>query len=201
VEAADEPLAEGREARPEHLAACASCRSEVAALAEVLRDVAAVAVPEPSPLFWDHFSAQVRARCSGEAAASPSAARPLGGSVRLWRLVGAAVAVMVLLLVAGRWLMPPPSAPATVARSAPAARENGAAAPAASVQQASVAADDSWSAFTAVASEADPSGDVFTTPAPGLADDAVLQMTDEERGELVQLLKDELARRAARSEG
>jgi hypothetical protein len=44
-----------------HLTRCALCEEEVARLRAALGDAKAVAVPEPSPLFWDHFSTRVRA--------------------------------------------------------------------------------------------------------------------------------------------
>jgi len=46
--------------REAHLGDCSTCRDERAALAQVLQRVVDVEVPEPSPLFWEHFSARVR---------------------------------------------------------------------------------------------------------------------------------------------
>jgi hypothetical protein len=44
-----------------HLAACAACQTKVAELRETMASVLVedVGVPEPSPLFWDHFQARV----------------------------------------------------------------------------------------------------------------------------------------------
>jgi hypothetical protein len=53
-------------ARQAHADSCAVCRAELAQLDEVLLDVAAVDVPEPSPLFWDHLSARIRDRVAHE---------------------------------------------------------------------------------------------------------------------------------------
>jgi hypothetical protein len=50
-----------------HLAACETCQAERASLAEVLGDARNVTMPEPSPLFWDHFSRRVTAAASDEA--------------------------------------------------------------------------------------------------------------------------------------
>jgi hypothetical protein len=44
-----------------HLTRCVTCSEEVSRLGTVLGDAKAVDVPEPSPLFWDHFSTRVRA--------------------------------------------------------------------------------------------------------------------------------------------
>src|SRR5256885_17264553 len=61
-------LAEG--ARPEsstpHLAACPQCRAQLAELRATMSAVADVHVPEPSPLFWDHFSQRVHDAAAAE---------------------------------------------------------------------------------------------------------------------------------------
>ena len=46
--------------RAAHVETCAPCREQRDALRAMLRDVSAVVVPEPSPLFWEHMSARVR---------------------------------------------------------------------------------------------------------------------------------------------
>jgi hypothetical protein len=43
-----------------HLRECESCRAELADMRSVLDDARAVEASEPSPLFWDHFSARVK---------------------------------------------------------------------------------------------------------------------------------------------
>ena len=52
--------------RQEHLDRCDRCRVELNALAEVLRDLPAAPVPEPSPLFWEHFATRVRDAIAAE---------------------------------------------------------------------------------------------------------------------------------------
>ena len=44
-----------------HLSGCARCRTQLAGLQATMASVAATggAVPEPSPLFWDHFQRRV----------------------------------------------------------------------------------------------------------------------------------------------
>ena len=46
--------------RQAHLAACDECQRELAGLSSVLSEAKQVSVPEPSPLFWQHFSERVR---------------------------------------------------------------------------------------------------------------------------------------------
>jgi hypothetical protein len=57
-------------------------------------------VPEPPPFFWDHLSAQVRARVDAERARRTFIPRP-GWFVFRWRsaVVGAAAAVAILIAV------------------------------------------------------------------------------------------------------
>jgi len=55
-------VAEGTrsEASVPHLAWCDECRRQLTDLRAMMSTVAAVDVPEPSPLFWDHLSERVR---------------------------------------------------------------------------------------------------------------------------------------------
>jgi hypothetical protein len=77
--------------RARHLDACADCRDQLTALRTTVTDTAAVDVPEPSPLFWDHFSQRVRA-------AIDQTPRPLAP---WWRrpAFGLACAAMAALLI------------------------------------------------------------------------------------------------------
>ena len=43
-----------------HLDRCPACRAAVSELSALLTALKSETVPEPSPLFWDHFSARVR---------------------------------------------------------------------------------------------------------------------------------------------
>ena len=63
-------LAEGT--RPEssapHLESCEACRRQLADMRAMMSAASEVAVPEPSPLFWDHLSERVRQAVALEAA-------------------------------------------------------------------------------------------------------------------------------------
>src|SRR6187402_1816166 len=56
-----------------HLVSCEACRAQVAGLRSTLTEIDAgqCDVPEPSPLFWDHLSARVRAAVAEPAPAAP----------------------------------------------------------------------------------------------------------------------------------
>lgn len=98
-----------------HLASCEVCRHQLAELKAMMSAAADVEVPEPSPLFWDHFSARVR-----EAVAADGAPRRVFWT---WpRLAVPAVAVaLAALLVAVALDTNRPAPPQTpVARTLPA---------------------------------------------------------------------------------
>jgi hypothetical protein len=85
-----------------HLASCDRCRDQLAGLRAARAMAARVEVPEPSPLFWDHFSARVRDAVANEPP-------PLDGWWRrVWSWPGvmapisAVVAVVVVLAVVFR---------------------------------------------------------------------------------------------------
>ena len=61
-------LAEGTRAESSatHLAECAVCRLHLEELKATMSAAADVNVPEPSPLFWDHFSARVHDAVAAE---------------------------------------------------------------------------------------------------------------------------------------
>jgi hypothetical protein len=49
-----------------HLDACSSCRARLDELTIALKSTQGLHVPEPSPLFWEHFSARVRSAVEAE---------------------------------------------------------------------------------------------------------------------------------------
>jgi hypothetical protein len=188
--------AEGDARHAAHLAACRSCRAEVQALASLLREAASVEVPEPSPFFWEHFHARVSAAAVREAA--EAGARRAGRGRSRWfalRLLLPAAAALVVLVVAGRLLLPVTPAPRSRVPSS-----TGAPVAATSAEPDAAGEEESWRVFSALASEAEPGG-TLASPGPGAADGAVLQLTDDERGELIRLLKAELAGQDVRTEG
>ena len=65
VDAADGTLETGR---LRHVEQCERCRQRLETLVEALQMGAAGPVPEPSPLFWEHFSARVRNAIAAEPA-------------------------------------------------------------------------------------------------------------------------------------
>ena len=53
-----------------HLSSCEKCQRQSADLSNVLGEARQVSVPEPSPLFWQHFSQRVAVAIDAESSAS-----------------------------------------------------------------------------------------------------------------------------------
>jgi hypothetical protein len=171
--------------RVAHLEACARCREEAHGLSEVLRNAAGIAVPDPSPLFWDHFSARVS---EAVAAAPPRAAAWVERIRRRGPLLAAGAACLILAFAVLR--MPGSLAP-TATPPEPAALESAAAA---SIPPNSVADDGAWSLVQLVADEV-PLQEVQEAglvAAPGSAERMALELSARERAELAVLLQHEL---------
>jgi hypothetical protein len=84
-------------ARHAHLDECAECRHTIAELRAVWEDLRIGAgddMPEPSPLFWNHFPVRVAAAVDEVAAAE--AVPWWGGSTRAWLGLAAAAAVVLV---------------------------------------------------------------------------------------------------------
>jgi hypothetical protein len=172
-------------ARREHLATCEFCAREVANLASVLTEARQVDMPEPSPMFWDHFSARVRTAIDAEPMPAGGWTSLAGRSFsegRWFRLpVLAPIAALALLVVALMTALP---------------RESGPTQPQVKVATEAndiTPADDGWKLV------ADLVGDVDWDSAgvavqPGLADQAALDLSAQEQQELGRLLKAELER-------
>jgi len=156
----------------------------------MMSDAATVDVPEPSPLFWDHFSARVHQAVEAE--------RELPAPAFTWSwlrrpLVWAPAAAAVLLAVAMVSRVGPPLE--STPPAAPTAASAGA-----TIEPFVIADDPSLSLVADLAADLD--WDAFVqaglTTHVGMDDDVVLQLTDGERRELGQLLRMELGQRGRR---
>jgi len=187
-------LAEGIEieSSTQHLRSCGDCRRRITDLRETIAAVVEVEAPEPSPLFWEHFSARVSDTIGGDGGAAPSGRFYVAGArLAEWlgRPVGSictsliVVAVTALLLRSGR---PVPSTtasePVSVAVEAPG-------------ETAASADDPSLSLVVDLAADLDweSAREAGLTPHLGVDDDALALLTSGERGELRRLLEGELS--------
>ena len=163
------------EARQPHLDTCDVCRQQVADLASVLGEALAVAVPEPSPLFWEHLSQRVRTVIAAE----PPAAGGWGSWLR-WPVL-APIAALALIVMALAVAFP------REARIAPEV---------ATGEASDTTLDDRFTLVADLVGDFDWETAVSAglTVAPGAADRAVLELTALEQQELTRLLQAELTR-------
>ena len=101
-----------------HLHECVECQQQVADLRAMMDAVADVTVPEPSPLFWDHFSARVRDAVAAEQNPAPFGTAPWSWirAKALW--VGGAMIAVLAVAVIVRVDRNAPSPPLSSATSA-----------------------------------------------------------------------------------
>lgn len=190
----------------EHVASCAACREQLRELNALAREAEVADVPEPSPLFWDHFSARVRTAVAAEAAGLSSGSsrasmaeyvRALGGSWRVFVPVAAVAVLAIALFVrlpfsterAGSY-----SATGSPAAAAPVEAGNSAATaavPAATPDVAALAEDESLAFVADLASGLDwnVAAEIGLTPSSGV-DTTVFDLDDAERTELQRLLNE-----------
>jgi len=157
--------------RRAHLDVCEECRRQFEDLAGVLTDAKQASVPEPSPLFWNHFASRVNDAIDRDAAGAwPQWLRwqvllPLGAVAMIILALMAAVPKQAHVDAIGAEVVTP------------------------------AVAEDTWASFADLVGDLDV--DVAAEAVviePGLADQAVLHLTGEERQELSRLLQAELAR-------
>jgi hypothetical protein len=183
-------------ARSGHLASCASCREQVEALRGTLARTKEVDIPEPSPLFWEHFSSNVRDAIREPASETTGP----GGLLRpaaLWTVAATvavgivAVAVMSRISNSSRFVAPSAmdTAPATQAgapRMAPNVVDD-------------IDADEGWAFVRSVADEVswDETHAEGLDARPNSVELIAAEMTPLERRELARLVEDELRRKGA----
>jgi hypothetical protein len=178
--------------RHPHLQECCRCRGRLDELVGGLQLAKEADVEEPSPLFWEHFSARLHGVI--DAGQPGDRRRQAGWWLRpAWR--PAALAALVVLVAAvsvavwhGR----------TVRVGPPVA---GQARPLAGIDQAPVQVEDydesldaSWSLVTDFAAQVDldTATEAGLVLGPDTADEAVAELSPEERAELVRVLRSAL---------
>ena len=158
-----------------HLESCDQCRRERAALSSALAETRRINVPEPSPLFWQHFSERVRTSIEAE----PVPASAWAGWLR-WQVL-APLGVLALVVMALVFAMPvredrPPDG--AVAGTEPALL------------------DDSWVLVADMVGDVDweTASAAGVVPRPGAVEQALLELTPQEQQELTRLLRAEMQR-------
>lgn len=189
-------LAEG--ARPEsaspHLHACAQCRAQLADLRAMMTAVAEVDAPEPSPLFWDHFSQRVHDAVAADRAPARRGWRAAILDVLSNRAsIGsaAAIAVAAIVLIAVVRVFAPPHAPESSSAVLPTV---GQPAPPEYLNDVAVDSDPSLTLVANLTSTLDVEARAETgLSRVGSADHALTHMNGAELRELHRLLEEEMA--------
>jgi hypothetical protein len=184
VEAAERTLPPPRAG---HLERCERCRTSMADVRAALDAAQAVDVPEPSPLYWQHLSANVRDRVASETIVPAwRAAWREAFSMRALVPIGSALALVAAVIVAGEL---------THSRPVPRLTETAAAVHGAAADPA-VEPDDTdvWEVLTSAAAEVpiEEAHDAGMGVTWGAIDRAVQRMSPEELNELGHLLQSQL---------
>jgi len=103
-----------------HLASCEACRRQLADLRSMMAAVAEDEVPEPSPLFWDHFSARVNDAVAAEPRGWDWSWARLRMPIALAASAVLVIAVLGVRLIAPHESVAPPSSVVFVAEPPPA---------------------------------------------------------------------------------
>lgn len=161
--------------RQAHLASCEQCRSQLDDLVGVLHEAKQVSVPDPSPLFWNHFSQRVRVAIDQQPAANrgwPAWLRwqvllPLGAAAML--ILGLMMTMPIDVDSPDDWRLVDSTPLEPVGES--------------------------WGAVEDLVGHLDiETASAAGVIAPGVAELAVLELTAEEQQELTRLLQAELTR-------
>jgi hypothetical protein len=187
--------------RRRHLDACGSCRSRADDLRAVIVEAKDASVPEPSPLFWQHFSARVRQGIDGvDPGHATHESRIIGwlaqGSVR-W---ATGAALVVVLMIAGVWQLNAPSrrtaSYGNTDRTAEARRPHQ---PPELVERQDLDADPAWAVVRTVADSVEWNDDAVADIGvqPDAVETVARTLSAEERSELVKLLLAEAKRPGA----
>jgi hypothetical protein len=169
-----------------HLTMCEGCRRQLAELRDVMAAIGDDAdVPDPSPLFWEHFSTRVQ-----EAVTADTVAARSWFGVGRWSWGLAAVMSVAVLTIAVSLMLRTPST-----TSVPSVAE----APGNDVGSAPAVDDPSFSLLGDLAGglDWDSAAEAGISMDVGAADTAVAELSQAERAELQRLLREAMAPRGA----
>jgi hypothetical protein len=170
--------------RGSHAERCESCRRSGEELRRVFEASAARGdMPEPSPLFWEHFSARVREAVAQETVSAPG--------WMAWRPAFVAIAALAIFVTAGSLIMRP--APVALPSATGVADVTG------SEPVFEIAPDantEAWEVLTAAAAdlEWDEAREAGMGVQSAVLDRAVQRLSADELTELGRLLQSELKR-------
>ena len=171
-----------------HLSVCAACAAKVRELEAVVREVAAVDVPEPSPLFWQHFTRNVK-----DGIDEPQTIR--AGWRLPWVAAWATATVVVISLIT-LLVLRPAEIPHQVVDGQPRVEEAPAGFPAAGTEALDIDDDEAWAVVRSLAEDLhyDDAREAGVVPRDGAVEHAATELSDDERAQLIRLLEEDLSR-------
>jgi hypothetical protein len=190
--------------RVRHATGCQECSAEADRLRSVLARCASADVPEPSPLFWDHFSSRVADAVREETPHTDVSTRLrwMRSPVTSWAMAGTMALLLILTVVWRATLYAPvPHSSPSIASGTdrqlllPAKPMEGVAGDANNDAD----HDAAWAIVRAAADNLrwDDVHAAGITAGPGTAEGLALEMTVEERSELARVVGEELKRNGA----
>ena len=183
-------------ARARHLDACETCRASASAIRETISRAADAEIPEPSPLFWERFSARVQEGVRAESVAPSGWFGWAQSATVKWAVSGA---LLTLVLVAVVWRASAPRPASTASGPVATASSTGPADPDAFDPD----LDEAWALVRTVADDVardTPASDEIAWDEvategfgdrPGAVEHAMVALTGDERSELLRLLQAE----------
>ena len=158
----------------------------------VLREVADIDVPEPSPLFWDHFGARVNRAIDAAPATRPWWRSP----GYAWLAVAAALFIAVATFYA---LTMPREGDVTIAAGSSPGADPVSATLRAETDGIDIESDEAWAVVRTFADELeyDEAREAGVMPRAGSVERAATELSVEERAELVRLIEEDLKRTGA----
>jgi hypothetical protein len=161
----------------------------------ILREVGDADVPEPSPLFWDHFASRVNAAIDAPAGGRPWWQLPAS-------LAWSAAAIVFVVAVLGLYMVRPAHAPAR--ESVPTAQEanrdvDATVVPATETDIVDMESDEAWAIVRSFADELayDDAREAGVVPSAGAIEHEAAALSAAERAELVRLIENDLKRTGA----
>ena len=176
--------------RMAHVESCQACRERADAFAATVEAVQQKPVPEPSPLFWEHFSARVRTAIENERAPAPGWRQMLSRPSVRWSAVATAAA---LLIAVGPWRASLPAPTSSTAGAQFAADSPDRDAPPDQSGE-DLEADEAWALVRSVADEldADEIDAAGVRARPGAVERVASGLSDVERVALAELIQSEI---------
>jgi hypothetical protein len=176
--------------RAQHAETCAVCRERADMLRAMRGLAAADALPEPSPLFWEHFASRVAENVRREPVPEP-ARRWIRGRFAM-SVAAATVAALLISVAVWRATLHAPAPSMTTQMSAPA--DVVTAEPADDLEN-----DEAWAVVRAAAADLawEDAHEAGITPRPGELENEALQLNAAERVELERLLDEDMKRNGA----